>query len=87
MVMFVSSAMFLTSPTDAPSGVSDGHTTPHCVGCSLRGCTSLPVFSMGVLMRRRCESVATYVMRLSTCRRGARPHRPPLSEMVVYTMT
>lgn len=36
-VTAVMSARFLTRPQDSPSGVSDGHSTPHWLGCRLRG--------------------------------------------------
>ena len=57
MVTVVVMARFLTRPTEAPSGVSEGQMMPHCVGCSFLGCTSFPVFSMDVLIRRRCDRV------------------------------
>ena len=58
--------IFLTIPTDAPSGVSAGHITIICVLCNLRGPNSLPFFSIGVFTRRRCESVLLYVNLLNT---------------------
>lgn len=36
-VTAVISARFLTRPQDSPSGVSAGHSTPHWLGCRLRG--------------------------------------------------
>jgi hypothetical protein len=96
--MVVMSARFFTSPTLAPSGVSDGQMMPYWVGWSLRGWTSLPVFSIGVLMRRRCDMVAGKVMRFRTCATPwrmrfvltpqlpvARPYLSPDSMMLALT--
>mmetsp|Transcript_2587 Transcript_2587/g.7659 ORF Transcript_2587/g.7659 Transcript_2587/m.7659 type:complete len:238 (+) Transcript_2587:118-831(+) len=60
------SARFLIRPTPWPSGVSAGHSTPHCVLWSWRGLGSLLPLSTGVLRRRRCDSEDAYVRRLST---------------------
>ena len=59
--------MFFTTPTLPPSGVSAGHKNPHVVLCSLRGGMSLPLLSMGVLMRRKWLKLEMYVNRFNTC--------------------
>ena len=59
--------MFFTTPTLPPSGVSAGHRNPHVVLCSLRGGMSLPLLSIGVLMRRKWLKLEMYVSRFSTC--------------------
>ncbi len=53
-VTAVMSARFLTRPQDSPSGVSAGHSTPHWLGCRLRGpltCEILPVALLIPLQR------------------------------------
>ena len=55
--ILVLNAIFLTNPTELPSGVSAGHIIPICELSNLRGCTSLPFFSIAVLIRLKCDNV------------------------------
>ena len=45
VVICVISARFFTSPHDSPSGVSAGHSMPHCDGCRARGPLTFRLFS------------------------------------------
>jgi hypothetical protein len=66
-VTCVSSARFFTSPHDSPSGVSQGHTTPHWLGCSARGPDTLRVFSNWLMMRVTMPTAPMNESRESTC--------------------
>ena len=48
---------FFTTPTDAPSGVSDGQIYPQDELCNLRGGISFPLESIGVDTRLKCDMV------------------------------
>ena len=51
VVTCVMRARFLTRPQLSPSGVSDGHSIPHWLGCRARGPLTLRVFSNWLVMR------------------------------------
>mmetsp|Transcript_4312 Transcript_4312/g.17335 ORF Transcript_4312/g.17335 Transcript_4312/m.17335 type:complete len:243 (-) Transcript_4312:1285-2013(-) len=67
VVTCVMSARFLTSPHASPSGVSEGHSMPHCEGCSARGPDTFRVFSNCEVIRVIIPRAAMNDRRDSTC--------------------
>ena len=75
-VTLVMSAMFFTSPTACPSGVSAGHIIPHSELCSCRGFASLPSRPIGEFSLRRCDRVDANVKRFSTWKPKPETQKP-----------
>mmetsp|Transcript_6034 Transcript_6034/g.24450 ORF Transcript_6034/g.24450 Transcript_6034/m.24450 type:complete len:330 (+) Transcript_6034:1394-2383(+) len=67
VVTCVMSARFFTSPQLSPSGVSEGHSMPHWLGCSARGPETLRVFSNWLVMRVIIPSALMNESRDKTC--------------------
>lgn len=66
VVMWVIKARFFTRPHPSPSGVSEGHSIPHCDGCNERGPETLRVFSNWLVIIVIMPTPATYESRERT---------------------
>ena len=53
--IFVKNARFFMYPTDAPSGVSNGHMIPYCCECNLCGDVTLMLLSNGRFTLLKCD--------------------------------
>mmetsp|Transcript_9841 Transcript_9841/g.30835 ORF Transcript_9841/g.30835 Transcript_9841/m.30835 type:complete len:339 (-) Transcript_9841:1235-2251(-) len=86
VVTCVISARFLTRPQLSPSGVSLGHSMPHCEGCSARGPLTFRVFSNWDVMRVIIPSAEMKLSLLSTCVTPLRSMRKRLTVQLPLEM-
>src|SRR5512137_1915309 len=67
------SAAFLTRPQFCPSGVSLGHSLPHCVGCRSLASKCGWLLVSGDVTRLRCDRALMFDVLSSSCDTPALP--------------
>ena len=67
------SAAFFTRPQFCPSGVSDGHSLPHCVGCRSRASKWGWLLVSEEVILLRCDMADMLVVLSRSCDTPARP--------------